>query len=1156
MHSESSAYAAYAAPLEDAKFSIKQKDREYLSEPGQPSLQGKVPKSSKESRMVDGVRYFAPHVPHVGRVQILGVAVSPTPEEATGLIEASHGIEVPTAPRLLKGPLYSILSDSLNRFSHLFSDRFAYTTLIPWLLPKTRRFKPKKEEIEWAAPALHTQIAELKPECIVAFGKVAFDQLCSYKISADDARGGWFTYLDTNIPLYLMDPVAVYITQPWTIDQLITDFREVNRFLGNGRGMMDEHIVEEYEVINTLEELEALVCKWEAGGYTRFSVDCEWAGTQYIDGRLRSIQFCWDAGKAAYLNFFNEHGERQLGAKTLGGAIAYEVEMHPNQRVVSGDDYTDYEAVGKILGRWLNRPETRYLGHHFSADSPWMEHWLGLDVLGKCEFDLEFAAQTANEYSKLGLEYMAMKHTSFGRYDMELVMWKRTAKMKEDDGYGKVPDSIIIPYALKDVDVVWRCYEPVMQDLERQGLVSYYQQFVLPFVTDTFHTFITTGLHVNMELFDLTRKFFNWAYRALLEDFRIMLTQQADEKMAEIAGVPLVTITTLSKMRDSGQSVLAAAALDGLEPLVAEENKDKWAPYKDHWLGVRSFNIRSAPQMRNWLFKVLGLTPVKTTKNADNGMPSMLWEKVLELPPKLQATLQPAVDKETIEILSEADTTGSLVRLLAVSNVGNQCKGFLKEGEYDEAGELVEENGLAKFICSDGFIRGNSSLTETGRPRSWKPNILNLSKSHNKGVTNGIVRILENKTDNPMFVLPPEFDDLFGTPEQREGKSAKDLVKKQMPSIRSTIGAEKGWCFVESDYKTAEIRGQAFISGDIDLIRLMVGEDEMFGYVGSVDKENLVRLGYRDDSGIDAQNMDPTLILAVRKNGQTLRHATREELLRNDDGSLMHPGYDLHWSLAEMVKGQPREYLTDADRDAAKVGNFSAAYGAVGATLERRIEAQTGKKPPEGTGQALLDALAKRQPVATDFLNDVATKPKSGEELRAASGRVRHFPIHSSDLQGMPWRVRNSYLRAMGNEARNFYMQESVAATAARACKWLNGFFRAHGMKARTAVALYDALLTYCPLEERFVVAAAHQVFMCDINVWKYHGRYMNYPIDTDLVYRWSWKPTADEKRDLESREFFSMETEKERYLIDALEKVKNTFFTLQPGILPRLNVI
>lgn len=1126
---------------EDVTYSVRQKNKDYLNEPPQPTLSGKVTRPAKDSRKSNQVRFFGPYLPKAGKVQVLGVGVAPTPEEASELIEVSHGVEMPVTPRLMKGPLYSLISDTLGRYPFLSAERFGYTTLIPWLLPKNRRFRPNSSEIAWAAPSLHEQIAELQPECIVAFGKVAFDQLCSWKISADDARGGWFTYKDTTIPLYLADPVAVYITQPWTLDVLTTDLREVNRLIGGGRGMMEEHIVLDYREIREMEQLEALVNEWAAGGFTRFSVDCEWGGSQYIDGRLRSIQFCWETGKAVYLNFYDEHGELHLG----------------RSEGPDGQRFTDYEAVGKVLGRWLNQPGITYMGHHFSADSPWMEHWLKLEVLGRCEFDLEFAAQTANEYSKLGLEYMAMKYTTFGRYDMDLVMWKREAKMKSDEGYARVPDSILIPYALKDVDVVWRCYQPVMDDLERQGLTGYYRNFVLPFVTDTFHTFTTTGLPVDPQLFDLTRKFFNWAYRILLADFRRLLREQADQKISEFLGQPLALVQALASNRDAGNPSKASQVLDTMAAGVQDLDKERWDVLKTHWLSVPSFNIRSADDMRRWLFQVMGMTPVKTTSNKANGTPSMLWEKVMELPPKLRAMLNPAVDKETIEILSEADDTGLLHRLLAVSNIGNQCKGFLKEGEYDEFGELVEENGLAKFICSDGFIRGNFSLTETGRPRSWKPNILNLSKYHNKGVSNGIALILENQKSNPDFQIPAEFDLLFGSPEEREGVPASKLIKTKMPSVRSVVKAKAGWCFVESDYQTAEVRGLAFQSGDVKLLELILCPDTSFGMVQHKGEKKAVRLHFRPDSPIAPEWRQDKFLLTLWEEDKDPVPFTEDQLLRGADGNILHPRFDMHWAVAEECQHKPREIMSnDRDRTAGKVARFSGAYGAAGATLDRRIEAVTGVKPKPGTGQEMLDALSKSQPEATAFLEAVAQNPKSGKELVAASGRVRHFPIHSSELKGMPWRVRNSYLRAMGNEAKNFYMQESVAATAARACRWLNDFFRRHGMKARTSVALYDALLTYCPLEERFIVSAAHQLFMCDINLWKYHGRFMNYPIDTDLLYRWSWKPNENEKKALHDPEFHAMDSFRSAQLLEELEAIKEKFFTIQPWIKSRLNVI
>lgn len=94
-------------------------------------------------------------------------------------------------------------------------------------------------------------------------------------------------------------------------------------------------------------------------------------------------------------------------------------------------------------------------------------------------------------------------------------------------------------------------------------------------------------------------------------------------------------------------------------------------------------------------------------------------------------------------------------------------------------------------------------------------------------------------------------------------------------------------------------------------------------------------------------------------------------------------------------------------------------------------------------------------------------------------------------------------------------MQESVAATAARAGKWLLDAFMRLGMKARPMTILYDSVVTLCPLKERFQVAKMHQTFITDVNKWKYDDREFNYPIDTDFVYRWTCKPSEADKKQL-----------------------------------------
>jgi hypothetical protein len=196
----------------------------------------------------------------------------------------------------------------------------------------------------------------------------------------------------------------------------------------------------------------------------------------------------------------------------------------------------------------------------------------------------------------------------------------------------------------------------------------------------------------------------------------------------------------------------------------------------------------------------------------------------------------------------------------------------------------------------------------------------------------------------------------------------------------------------------------------------------------------------------------------------------------------------------------------------------SSAYGASPSSLERKIESDTGVKPEEGVGQKGLDAIKARQPRATEFLEEMANTPKTKGYYRAASGRIRHCLLHGAG-SGVGWRVRNSLESALGRELKNFPMQESVAATAARACAYAHFLYMKLGLRARVMMCLYDSLVSISPLEERFIVQRIHDVVMSEVNTWTYDDAYgrrtLQYGVDNEFNYRWSTRPTKDEQRQL-----------------------------------------
>jgi DNA polymerase len=1037
----------------------------------------KVPLVVGATRRHDGTLFVAGQGPMPADVMFISTAL--LEEEAEEYAESFSGIKIKSKPRYLKGPAGTMFKDCALS-NGIDVDQCYYTALIKYLLPRASRLKPTKQQLAASMPCLIEEISKVKPKVIVALGKHVFDMLYPMKLKLSDIECGWFWSKRFNCRIFPMPNPVQLVLKPDYLEKFHVNFKELRRMLLSLKGVEVDTVKTNYRTIYDSNDLRSLVQQLKDGQYSVISVDCEWSGRNHVDGKLRSIQLCWAPGEAAYVRFMDAHKN-----------YVFDI---------------SYKEAGAILGEYLNKPHVKYVGHHISADFPWMYHVLGLEYYNKCLMDTEFAQQCVDEYAGLGLERLSVQYTDCGRYDLDLMLWCKENKNSEEDGYGLVPDEIIIPYACYDVDVPFRAYPILFAELEKQELLDYYYDIFLPFVTNVFTDFALFGLPIDKKKLDDLRSLFTYVRDRLSVILQRKVKQEAEiflvNFLNEVSNGNEEQVTDILNdlfVNDVEKAFKSAKRLAGADKV------SKLLPIWNHYLEADNFNIRSGPMMRRWLFDVKGMKPVKSTGNKERGTPSIPWEKVETFPPDRQKEYTPATDKQTLTILAEQYQDDLLKLLLQLNAVGNLCKAFLKEADVDEEGNLIKENGIHYWIASDGRVHCQYSATETGRPRTWKPNCLNWPKWVNDSINAGVKRVIE--TDYEEGILPKEFE---------------RYRTEKIPSLRSCVAAPEGWCMVESDYQTAEIRGLAFISGDDRLIRIMTEPDPQFGFVllKGDDKPTLVRLNYAEDCGIPKEAQIPDLIMAVVKDGKVIRKVSESELLRNGDGTLKHPKADLHWSLAEMTYEKPRELMNpDKHRSAAKVGNFSSAYGATGATLERKIEADTGIKPEKGTGDKLLKALAERQPIATSFLLSLEEAPMDPGYLRAASGRVRHFKTHPEYVSDkVSYKLKKSLHSSMGREARNFYFQESVAATAARAANKLNDYFKANNMQARVGIVLYDSVVTFCPMEERFKVAELHQRFMVDENTWTYHGREMFYPIDTDLVFAWSWKPTKEEKEKLNKR--------------------------------------
>jgi len=1088
------------------------------------------PKSLVMARRVDDIMFVPGRGPNSADIMFITPSVNEDEvlEESTSF----YGNTIKQRPFFMKGPAAEIFKEVIMAHN-IDPEKCYFTAACKWLLPKANRNKPKKTQLNYGREFLLKEIERVKPQIIVCMGKSVFDMLYPLKFKMQDIQGGWFWSEELRTRLFVMPEMYKPVVSPDFVEKFHIDIRDLKRMYDKVNGVELEQVPLNYRTIKNAQELRDLVLLWKIERRKLFSVDCEWKGIQHLDGRLRSLQLCWAPGEGAYIRFMDDEGN-----------YVFDV---------------DYKESGRIMAEVLDLPDVKYLGHHYAADAPWMNHVLGLEVYGKCLLDTEFAQQVADEHEDLALERLAMKYTDLGRYDIQLEIWKKRHNSKkckkhgvpvDEAGYAFIPDNILIPYAIKDVDTVMRAYPFIREDLEYQKVWDYYQTITNPFVTDVFTSFVMLGLPVETKLMESLRKVYSYVKdrmeESLRKDVELEAWEIAFKAFIEFPKYDFDTrmeaYNSFREQWDQGDFETATEIFKGY--FGASGYPDK-APLLEHLEVAADFNIRSQPQMRRWLFDVKKYIPIKSTNNKNADLPSISWEKVRGFPEDVQRKYNPSTDKQSIEMLSDQHNDKILDKLLELNAVGNLVKAFLKPAELDEDGNLVRENGLAFWVASDNRIHGQYSCTETGRPRAWKPNVLNWPKYVNKQIVGAIQRVVEEDSKNG--VLPEFLEEYVG------------MDPKKFPSIRSCISVKEveplegsaGWCFVESDLDTAEIVGAAYIAGDFQMIAAAIDPDPAFGIArfgeGDAAKEYPIRLKYADGCGIDLVKQNPNLLGKYAKphGWMELSNNSKEawakidklceaapdqyalsydgyvelipigddQWVRDDSGKLKHPRHDLHWEIAESVMRDCREVLNkDKHRDGiGKPANFSIAYGATESSLERAVRAATKETPPEGTGHGMLSAYAERYPVANAFFEGQEYLPETEGKYVAVSGRVRHFKAHRSGAYGLSDRQRGGYLSSEQRQARNFPLQNNVADTMCLAAVGLLYDCIRLGLKARPLALLYDSLVTFCPIEERAQVVELHNKWMHEKVYWKTPGGILRYTIDTDYCMRWSTtRATAD----------------------------------------------
>jgi len=1007
---------------------------------------------------------------------------------------------------LLKGSPGALFERSARRAGIDVKSQY-YTTLCKYALPRRKKLKPDKEDIERCAHLFERELKQRKPRVVVCLGKQVFDYFYNLKFQDKEIMGGWFnapthtiktfsgewsedrvfnkdlddyvieqrpvmqdTECYRDFKLFVMGPPHVAVSKPEVLEGQAYDLYEIKRHL-DFADEITEKVSTDYQLLDTVDKVETWTNRMLEDKRKLFSVDCEWAGEDFMIGELRSVQMCWAEGRASCLQFFNEDHKYT---------------------------FTD-EELKKVLGLFqkvMNQEDVRFIGHNFAADYLWMKHHLGVDPYKRCVFDTMYAMHTVDESYDLKLERLAIRFTDLGRYDIDLLIWKKQnkEKMRVDGGYGAIPTDILFPYSCADVDVPFRAYPKLLRLLQHDDTMMFYYQLKLPYVTDGFAHMTETGVPLDAEDAERVRKNYTMMGQLMLDTFRKRVREQADTWLLSM----LVTeIEDIEVAQDLYKVSLKGDTFTHLkEPLGAKKFAENAAKLS-HWQDARRFNPNSVDQKRCWLFDFKGFEPLKSTSNDDG--PSISWDKVLELSPGRQKNYNPSADKDVLTIYAqEDDDCQLLIEQMAVAQV---TKNFLKGTEA----------GIQACIREDGRVHTSFLCTETNRPKSIHPNILNLPGYLNARVEAGMKR-------SQAFLC-----EVFATDDVNEAyaqylKTLKGDERVDMPDnfedlvpVRWCFKAPKDWCFVDADYATAEVWSLAYLAADKHLIKRLTSHDPQFVVTRDAQgNEGLQRIAYVEGvTPFDEEQWDMSLVKTLEELGDTV--------VRDKDGNPIHPKRDIHWEMAEhrLFMNMPREKMSKSrERAAGKVGNFQIPYQASPGLLDRLIEVNTGVKPEAGTGERIIEAYKESNPQCWEFLEETMNKVGDAGFYQSPFGCKRHFKTHQGNEGVSRWK-KDSVLSGLRRQASNYPMQSLVACYLARAIVELIDAYRREGLKAGVCTPLYDAIYTACPTNERVRVKELMQKYMADANFKDLKGGRLSFSLDFAITKRWSVEPTEEESKEL-----------------------------------------
>jgi len=880
--------------------------------------------------------------------------------------------------------------------------RISRQEMANWYVTSLVKFMPPDDQTTlksgWIAdcmPLLHQELRIVKPDYILLLGADASKALLGSKAGVGYMEGRLVPFefpvhFDEDSEPIIHQAMCMTVVHPAQVARDPASRRTLERGCGRFAFVLkeaktgltetdiDHRKCTSWEEYLAWEEEAAADLANEPPGMNIIAIDAEWEGTHPVNSNsyVRTIQMSWGHKKAICFVLNDTEGKCCFKDK-------------------NGKDAT--ARLAKATTKFVN--QYRIVGHFFVAD---LEHLVyhGFDfrkgffiptedaedgtpfwvrcMQGEGGLDTGMMIHSIEETALLGLESVAMRYTTCPRYDIALedsvveLCKQLKIKRKALEGYGKIPDDILVPYGNYDADATRRIAVTAMGYLDEDYEFNCVWE---PFGGSMLTLPIILEIHQQGIFVDIKR------VKKLTRDFSTARASLEQDIVDEF-GWPEFNIRSVQHVKE----VLFGVEYNGK---VTKDGEP----------------IRLRPKGA----KCLRVEPLLTTDK-----PPKKWSDIVAMGRTRDHT--PGTGKAVLAILAQEnpEVADQINMIRDYRFLDQVLKSLLRTPEEDanqnwitqkdeqgnillddEGGEEYEfTEGIAGCIDDDGMVRTHLYPTaETGRWKSSRPNLQNISKTRDPDYERLLVgddgKTLYKHKLRSIFRSPPP-GTLTPQTFWKDGKKVEGWV---------ATTAEDEWELGERDLMGAELRGMAIMSNSTLMI------------------DHTARaLTYAEDGySIDGMRCTHGEAGAPLKKCKTCPYP--------------HPEFhDIHSSVAKMAfklschPSKPglasigKVHL----RNIAKTVIFGIAYGRQAKAIALAAKEQRKPGEPEVSvddAQAVIDAVFAMYPELQDFFAEARFRAVNVGWLCNCFGRMRRFPATSdSKLEG-----------EFERQAMNFPIQSMIA---------------------------------------------------------------------------------------------------------------------------------